>query len=178
MPCASAQDTACWPRVWAERGLWMLTGTFVARVLWSLQDTVGAAMCLLLSGLFLNGQVAGLLTLTLQALALWALTAHLWRRVTGGDSSYSRLGRLILTHPALTMLGFFCANYALRSLAIWSGTAFSPALSALFAAQGNTFIHWYQGNHELWYNIIPVVLLVWLARGRWRENLIEPCQPE
>ena len=37
---------------------------------------------------------------------------------------------------------------------------------------------WYNGNHELWYNIIPVVLVVWLARRRLHENLIEPGKPE
>jgi hypothetical protein len=39
-------------------------------------------------------------------------------------------------------------------------------------------MHWYNGDHELWYNIIPVVLVVWLAHRRVNEHLIGPSKPE
>ena len=174
---ASPSDTARWPQVWAERGLWMLTGTFLARAMWPLQDLFQMAVAFLVSGLFVNGHVAGMLTLTLQALLLWALTVHLWRRITGSEHSFSRVGRLILTHPALSMLGFLGADYALRAVVIWSAPTLSSLISTLYIGGGRAFTYWYTGHQVLWCNIVPVVLVVWLARRRLHEESIESCQP-
>jgi hypothetical protein len=175
---ASPTDTASWPQVWAERGLWMLTGTFLARALWAFQDLLQLGAAFLLSGLWLNGQVAGFLTLILQAFVLWALSTHLWRWVTRGEGLCRRLGGLILTRPALSMLGVLGAGFALQSLVIELGRTYSETISALNVPTGDTFMHWYNGNHELWYNIVPVILVFWLARRQWQENLIEPSKPE
>jgi hypothetical protein len=170
--------TACWPQIRAERGLWMLTGTFLARTLWPLQDILQLVASFLLSGLLLNVHVAGLLTLAIQGFVLWTLTTRLWRWVTRGEGFCRRLGRLIVTWPALSMLAVLGAGYALQSLVIWLGRTYSGTISALNIGTGNAFMHWYNGDHELWYNIIPVVLVVWLAHRRVNEHLIGPSKPE
>jgi hypothetical protein len=165
--------------VWLERAIWMVTGVGLSRCLewlvlspgWSLVVATQPAAALAQHLVSLASTCLGL---TLAG----AIVAGLWKWVTRCPGQSALISSICRCRPLLTAIALVvvCAGIGIGEFALFTHVAKRIGLPAQVSI-GPIAGQWHSYFMALTHVIIPIALLVWLAR-RWRSTQTdpEPCR--
>jgi hypothetical protein len=158
--------------IWLERAVWMVTGVALSHCLqWLVLQpalivaaTSGPAAPLL-------QHLAGLVSVSLGLTLAGAIIAGLWRWITRHPRQSASIGRVCRLRPvaAAMALVMVCAGIGFGEYALFTQVILPANLG--IGAIGS---QWMMYGDALTYLLIPITLLLWLAR-RWRSIQTNPA---
>lgn len=154
-------------RLWLERSLWMLAGIVLNFCLQAIAFAPGGLLAVWMihhaQAWPLFAHLAGFLWLVLGLSAPTAVVVLLWQFVTRFDSQRNWIGWFCCQRPVWASLGLIVICGGLMIFGWLVGSSFPFASFQVIAPV--TF-EWFSYGGLLIQTIIPVSLLLWLARGR------------
>lgn len=165
--------------IWLERAVWMVTGVALSQWLEMLVMNVGWLPAVLTRPAApLYQHLTGLASACLSLLLGGALITGLWRWVTHHPSQSAWIGSICRRRPLLATIALVavCVGIGLSEYALFTYATKRMALPAQLGT-GPIAGQWFMYSHALTQLIIPIALLLWLAR-RWRSTQTdpEPCR--
>jgi hypothetical protein len=159
--------------IWLERAVWMVTGVALSQGLAILVANVGWLPVMVgRPAAPLYQHLMGLASACLSLMLGGALIAGLWRWITRHPQQIGLIGNLCRRRPLLSAIALFliCAGvgvseYGMFVYLVPRVVLRGPSSIGPIAAQ------WFTYSGALTHLIIPITLLLWLAR-RWR--IIQP----
>jgi hypothetical protein len=172
---ASTYGLSSDPGIWLERAAWMVTGTALSQCLdyW----VSGPGWLLVMTARPVAPLYQHLVALSSACLGLTvagAIVAGLWRWITSHPSQMASIGSICRRRPLLAAIALVvvCASLGLCQYALLMGLQQWGALPAQLGL-GPIASEWFRYSMALNHLIIPIVLLLWLAR-RWRGMRTNP----
>jgi hypothetical protein len=164
---------------WLERVVWMVTGVALSQWLELLVLNLGWLPVIVsrpAAPLFQH--LTGLASACLSLMLGGVIIAGLWRWVTRHPSQSALIGSICGRRPLLATIALVAVSVGV-GLSEYALFAYATKRMALPAQLGTGPIagQWFMYSHALTQLIIPIALLLWLAR-RWRSTQTdpEPCR--
>lgn len=162
--------------LWLERAAWMATGVALSQCLEYLVLSPGWLLAIATQPVTpLFQHLAALASACLGLALAAAIIAGLWRWVTNHPSQSASIGSICHRRPVLTAIALVvvCASIALSEYALFMCLRNLMALPAQLGL-GPIPSQWLRYSAALNHIIIPIALLLWLAR-RWRGMPTNPA---
>jgi hypothetical protein len=173
---ASSPGLAISRGIWLERAVWMVTGVALSRCLELLVLNLGwLPVMITRPAAPLCQHLTGFASACLSLLLGGGIIAGLWRWVTHHSRQSASIGQLCGRRPLLTAIALVvvCAGIGLSEYALFTYAAKRMALPTQISI-GPIASQWFTYSHALTQLIIPIALLLWLAR-RWRSIQPNPA---
>jgi hypothetical protein len=165
---ASSPGLAISRGIWLERAVWMVTGVALSRCLELLVLNLGwLPVMITRPAAPLYQHLTGFASACLSLLLGGGIIAGLWRWVTHHSSQSASIGHLCGRRPLLAAIALVvvCAGIGLSEYALFTYAAKRMALPTQISI-GPIASQWFTYSHALTQLIIPIALLLWLARRR------------
>ncbi len=154
-------------RVWLERGFWMIIGLQLGIFLWHMMSVWSRALFSLGMGWKMNAHVLPFLVIAAQWIFASVLAWLAATRLVRCGTSTARTAWLGARRPVIAVAGFILVTFVSpHLLGLLPDSWFLGSLQGPYSRS----FRWSEDSISLFWNVLPTVLLFWMARRllHWR----------